>query len=109
MIVPRIINMISHMDTCQSEWKELLEQKKNKSLAIMEENISKIFDFTFNKESKTINPKATKLFQIKLFIQHDMFKALVSVSIQSWDLYLQHNSLFLLSSLFIEQTIYYIY
>ena len=33
ILVPRIINMISHMDTCQSEWKELLETEKNQTLA----------------------------------------------------------------------------
>ena len=75
--------MIRHMDTCQSEWKELLETKKNQALAITEENISKAFDFTFDRKSKHINPKVTKLSQMILFNKHDMFKALVSVSIQS--------------------------
>ena len=34
MIVPRIINMISHIDTCQADWKELLDTKKNQALDI---------------------------------------------------------------------------
>ena len=61
MIVLRIINMISHMDNCQLEWKELLDSERNQALAITEENISEAFDFTFYKKSKHINPKETKL------------------------------------------------
>ena len=82
MIVLRIINMISHMDTCQSEWKELLESERNQALAITEKDISEAFDFAFYKKSKHINPKVTKLSQIILFNKHDMFKDLVSVLIQ---------------------------
>ena len=46
MIVPRIINMISHMDTCQLKWKNLLEGKRNQAIAVTEENIS---DEIYNK------------------------------------------------------------
>ena len=86
--------MISHMDTCQLKWKKLLEGKRNQSDEATEENISKAFDFTFNKMSKKINPNEMRPSHMKLFYRHDMFKALVSVSIQSWDLHPQHNSLF---------------
>ena len=78
MLVPRIIKMISHMYTCQLEWKKLSESKRNQALAVTEENISEAFDFTFDKNSNKIDPKVTKLSQINFFIQHDMFQALVS-------------------------------
>ena len=78
MLVPRIIDMISHMNTCQSEWKDLSKSKKNQAIAVMEEKISAAFDFTFDNNSNKINPKVTKLSQMILFNNHDMFKALVS-------------------------------
>ena len=88
--------MISHMDNCQSEWKNLLESKRNQAVVVTKENISQEFDFTFDKTSKKINPDEMRPSHMKLFYRYDMFKALVSVSIQSWDLHLQHYSLSLL-------------
>ena len=61
--------------------KKLFESERNQALAVTEENISEAFEFTFDKNSKKIDPKVTKLSQMKIFIQHDMFKALVSESI----------------------------
>ena len=71
------------MDTCQLEWKNLLEGKRNQAAEVTEENISKAFDFTFDKTSKKINPNEMRPSHMKLFYRHDMFKALVSVSILS--------------------------
>ena len=53
--------MISHMNTCQLEWKIFSESERNQALAVTEEKISEVFDFTFDKNLKKINLKVTKL------------------------------------------------
>ena len=36
MLVPRIIKMIQHMETCQDGWKDVLECKKSQALGMTE-------------------------------------------------------------------------
>ena len=78
MLVPRIIDMISHMDTCQLEWENIPKNKKNQALKISENNILSAFNFTFDKLSKNINPNKQLPSTTSSFISYDMFKALVS-------------------------------
>ena len=83
MLVPRIIDMISHMDTCQLEWENLRKNEKNQALTISENNILLAFNFTFDKLSKSIDPHKQVASKMSLFILFDMFKTLVRESILS--------------------------
>ena len=79
MLVPRIIDMISHMDTCQLDWKISQRTRKSKR-SKYQKNILLAFNFAFYKLSKSINPHKQVGFKMSLFILYDMFKGLVSES-----------------------------
>ena len=55
-----------------------MESERNQAVAVTKENISQAFDFIFDKNSNKIDQKVTRISQMILFIQYDMFKALVS-------------------------------
>ena len=78
MLVPRIINLIQHMETCQEKWKKVSESEKSQALGMTKETISNAFDFTFDRLSKDIDPKETIPSKLLAFKLHNMHKMMVS-------------------------------
>ena len=66
------------METYEEEQKDVQECKKNQALGMTEKTLSKAFDFTFDKQSKDIDPKEAIPSSLLTFKLHNMHKMMVS-------------------------------